>query len=192
MGAGNLRLDAGRIEPVRRCVIRIIVRLQFLAHCLPLFPLRRCLSPILRPCASAAAHLSLGRQPIEGHVILHHPGILGPHFGHHIGQYEAAGHCHPGHSLAVELDAGVQPAIRAQLADDKQGDVFAGHARPELTGDGNLDALRHAQPQLPRGPNCGHLAAAHTGGKGPQRPGMGRVAVRAKQQDAGIDQPFFT
>ncbi len=85
----------------------------------------------------------------------------------------------------VELDRGVESAVRAQIADDAQGEVLGRHAQGQVAVQRDADRLGDAQPEFAGGPQRRHLAAADAGAERAHPAEVRRVRVRAQDELAG-------
>ena len=143
------------------------------------------------PFGDAQAPGQPRRKPGEGRLVGWDVRVLGAHLRHHVRQHHALLHREGGDPITRELDRLIERAIRAQRADEGQGQVFGRNTVGQTSVEHDAQAFGHAQPDTPQRPERGHLAASHPRGERAHPALVRGVAVRAQDHLAGQDERVF-
>ena len=117
--------------------------------------------------------------------------VLCARLDRHVTDRKAVVHGQGGDALAHKLHRLIQCAVHADLADDVQDHVLAGHPWAEFALQHKFDCARHLEPRLARRHTGGEVGRANAGRERAQRAVSTGVAVRSDNELARRGQAFF-
>ena len=93
--------------------------------------------------------------------------------------------------IAVKFDRIVQAAVRAEVANDLETQIFGGYPKGNSPLTIDFDGLGDAQPQFACRPQRGHFAPTNARAERAEPTEMRRVRIRAENGLPGKDDRFF-
>ena len=111
--------------------------------------------------------------------------VLAAGFDGHIGNGHAVVHCQIRHARTIELHRPIRRAIKPDLADNVQNNVFGHHSRLQFAFQTEVHRFGNFQKQLARAHHEAGVGVADARGKLIERTGHAGVGIRAEQDFAG-------
>ena len=127
----------------------------------------------------------------SGHIVHGKNSVFAACLDSHVGNGEAVIHGQLLHTLAAKLQRLVQGAVHTDFTDKVEHHIFAGHIRPELSLQGDLDGGGHLEPGQSSGHSRSHIGRAYASGKSAQGTVGAGVGVSADDGLTGGDQALL-